>query len=208
MNRVIPFLQKSFMMALIAGALIALSAHAERADRRKPAVVDAGDYTGDNKSKVLQLRKGVTITQGTLRIVADNGDLKGDAGTYQASLKGEPVCFRQKKDGSDEYLRGQSLRIEYDQAKEKVEFFNKVVVHDGPNELRGDYVVYYMATEKFEVRDKAPTGAARIVMVPKEVDVPEDPSKDTQPKPRLKTSKEIESGRYEPLASKCLKEAL
>jgi lipopolysaccharide export system protein LptA len=131
---------------------------------------------------------------------------------YQASLKGGPVCFRQKKDGSDEIMRGQALRVEYDQKLEKVEFFNSVIVHDGANEMRGDYVVYYMNTEKFEVRDK-PGAAARLVLVPREKEEPDEAvvaqaAAKEPAKPRLKTSKEIEMGRHEPLASKCVKEAL
>jgi lipopolysaccharide export system protein LptA len=189
---------------------LAPPAWAEKADRRKPLVVDTVDPQGDNKAKVYVFPGKLVLNQGTLRIVADNGELRGDPGAMKAIVKGAPVCFRQKKDGSDEVMRGQAARLEYDQTKEKVEFFNNVVVHDGANEMRGDYVVYYMATEKFEVRDRTPNGAARIVMVPKEKDEADaliELGKDA-PKPKLKTSKEIEAGRYEPLASKCIKEAL
>ncbi len=184
-------------------------AHAEKADRRKPAVIDAGEYSGDNKVGTLNLRKNVTITQGTLKIVGETGDVKGEIGVYTASLKGNPVCFRQKKDGSDVVLRGQAARVEYDQKLEKVEFFGSVILHDGPNEMRGDYALYFMATEKFEVKEK-PNTQVRVVMVPKEKDELDDLAKDSTPavKPKLKTAKEIELGRYEPLTSKCIKEAL
>jgi lipopolysaccharide export system protein LptA len=206
---------KSLRLIAVAIAACALTApaHAERADRRKPVIIDAGQPDGDNKSKVLRLQKGVTITQGTLKIVGDDAVVNGDAGTYTATFRGAPVCFRQKKDNSSEVMRGQAQRVEYDQAKEKVEFFQNVIVHDGPNELRGDYVIYYMNTEKFEVREK-PGTPVRMVMVPREKDEAEEEkqqatatAKDTA-KPRLKTAKEIEMGRHEPLASKCVKETL
>ncbi len=201
------------LLGMLGLVLLSTPAFAERADRRKPVVIDAGEYGGDNKAKFLQLKKGVTISQGTLKIVGDTADVKGDVGVYVAVLKGTPVvCFRQKKDGKDEVMRGQAQRIEYDQGKEKVEFFGNVVVHDGPDEMRGDYVIYYMNTEKFEMRDK-PGAQGRFVMVPKDKDEPDEAAqaaaaaKDPA-KPRMKSAKEIELGRYEPLASKCIKEAL
>jgi lipopolysaccharide export system protein LptA len=206
----------TLIFALFAPQVLGNFAHAERADRRKPMVVDSGEYDGDNKAKILQLRKGVTITQGTLKIIGDRGEVKGEPPTSIAKLFGAPVCFRQKKDGSDEVMRGQGDRIEYDQNKERVEFFGKVVVHDGANEMRADHIVYNMRTETFEVRDR-PNTQARVVLVPREKEEPEsantDASKDATKeavvvKPKLKTSKEIEAGRYEPLASKCIKEAL
>jgi lipopolysaccharide export system protein LptA len=205
------FSQRTLVVAL--GALIcAPSAWAEKADRKKPMDIRAGEYSGDNRVKSLDLRKGVTITQGTMKIIGDTGEVRGEPPTAQAKLFGAPVCFQQKKDGSNEYMRGQADRVEYDQRTERVDFFGKVTVHDGPNEMRGDHVVYNMSTEKFEVREKVGT-QVRIVIVPKEkADAEEEKqaaaaAKDTA-KPRLKTAKEIEMGRHEPLASKCVKEAL
>jgi lipopolysaccharide export system protein LptA len=210
----------ALIFALFAPQVLGHFAHAERADRRKPMVVDSGEYDGDNKAKILQLRKGVTITQGTLKIIGDRGEVKGEPPTSVAKLFGAPVCFRQKKDGSDEVMRGQGDRIEYDQNRERVEFFGKVVVHDGANEMRAEHIVYNMRSETFEVRDK-PNTQARVVLVPREKEEPESATSDATkdavkevvvakdtPKPKLKTSKEIEAGRYEPLASKCIKEAL
>ncbi len=208
------FLNFALICALFAPQVFGSLAHAERADRRKPMVVDSGEYDGDNKAKILNLRKGVTITQGTLKIIGDKGEVKGEPPTSIAKLFGAPVCFRQKKDGSDEVMRGQGDRIEYDQNKERVEFFGKVVVHDGANEMRAEHIVYNMRTETFEVRDK-PNTQARVVLVPREKEEPEalntDAAKEAakeNAKPKLKTTKEIEAGRYEPLASKCIKEAL
>jgi lipopolysaccharide export system protein LptA len=204
----------SLICALFAPQVLGSFAYAERADRRKPMVVDSGEYDGDNKAKVYNLRKNVTITQGTLKIIGDKGEVRGEPPTTVAKLFGAPVCFRQKKDGSDEVMRGQGDRIEYDQGKERVEFFGKVIVHDGANEMRAEHVVYNMRTETFEVRDK-PNSQARVVLVPREKDEPEVASNDATKevakeavKPKLKTTKEIEAGRYEPLASKCIKEAL
>jgi lipopolysaccharide export system protein LptA len=214
------FLSFALICALFAPQVLNNVAYAERADRRKPMVVDSGETDVDNKAKIWQLRKGVTIMQGTLKIIGDRGEVKGLPPTSVAKLFGTPVCFRQKKDGSDEVMRGQGDRIEYDQNRERVEFFGKVVVHDGANEMRAEHVVYYMRTETFEVREK-PSAQARIVLVPREKEEPESASSDATsdavkevvaakdaPKPRLKTTKEIEAGRYEPLASKCIKEAL
>jgi lipopolysaccharide export system protein LptA len=200
--------------ALFAPQVFGSLVYAERADRTKPMVIDSEDPEGDNKAKVVILRKNVTITQGTLKVIGDRGEVRGSPPSAVAKLFGSPVCFRQKKDGSDEVMRGQGERIEYDQAKERVEFFGKVIVHDGANEMRAEHVVYNMRTETFQIREK-PNMQTRIVLVAREKEEPEvsatDPVKDVakEPaKPKLKSSKEIEAGRYEPLASKCTKEAL
>jgi lipopolysaccharide export system protein LptA len=196
---------------VLAWGLLASAAWAEKADRKKPMDIRAGEYSGDNKAKFLDLRKGVTIAQGTMKVVGDTGEVRGEPPTSQAKLFGTPVCFQQKKDNSNEYMRGQADRIEYDQRTERVDFFGRVTVHDGANEMRGDHVVYNMGTEKFEVKEK-PGTLVRMVIMPKEKDDDEDKqaavaAKDPA-KPRLKTAKEIEMGRHEPLASKCTKEAL
>ena len=208
----------SLICALFAPQVLGVFAYAERADRRKAMIVDAGESDGDNKAKVYALRKGVTISQGTLKIIGERGELKGEPPTSIAKLFGQPVCFRQKKDGSDDVMRGQADRIEYDQAKESVNFYGTVTVHDGANEMRAEHVVYNMRTETFEVREKG-TRQVRMVIPSKEKDEPEEVASEVSkeaatsapkiaPKPKLKTTKEIEAGRYEPLASKCIKEAL
>lgn len=199
--------------ALAFASLGSAAALAEKADRRKPMDIRAGESVGDNRSKFLELRKGVTITQGTMRISGDTGEVRGEPPTAQAKLFGSPVCFQQKKDGSNDLVRGQANRIEYNQRTEQVDFFGRVIVHDGPNEMRGEHVTYNMATEKFEVRAKSGS-QVRLVIVPREKEEAEEttasaaPSVKEPPKPRLKTSKEIEMGRHEPLASRCVEETL
>jgi lipopolysaccharide export system protein LptA len=206
-------LRIALILAISAPQVLLMDAHAEKADRRKAMVLDVGESDGDNKAKVLNLRKGVTITQGTLKIIGDRGDLVGEPPKAIAKLFGAPVCFRQKKDGSEDIMKGQADRIEYDQSKEQVVFLGSVIVHDGTSEMRADHVVYNMGTEKFEIRPKAEKAdkPVRLVLVPREKDEPEGVAVDATkeaPKPKLKTIKEIELGRYEPLASKCTKEAL
>jgi lipopolysaccharide export system protein LptA len=134
----------------------ALAAHAEKADRDKPINVEADKVTLDDLKKVSTFEGNVILIQGTLRIVGDRVVVRQDKdGGRYATAWGKPVTFRQKLDNSEDYVDGVADRIEYDGRVDKVELFNKAVLHRGQDELHGNYISYEAKTDFFLVNGSA-----------------------------------------------------
>ena len=157
---------RSAMVLFIATLGLAAAPHAcaEKGDRDKPI-----NFSGDSGDANLQARGGalvgnVIITQGTLTIRADRIVFKQNAdNSLSATAYGNPVAFRQKRDGVDEFYEGYAQRIEYDGAKEFLELFDRALLRRGQDEIRSNYVSYNAATELFRAEGRAsatpdPTG--------------------------------------------------
>jgi len=142
------------ILYLVGTAQIAI---AERADRDQPVYLEADratvkDVNKKTDSRVSVFTGNVILTQGTLRIVADEVRMKEDSeGFRYATAKGNLVSFRQKRDGIDEYVEGWSKRVEYDTKTDKIELFKQARLKRGSDEVNGDYISYNMTTEFFQV---------------------------------------------------------
>ncbi len=132
--------------------LIPATGHAEQADRSKPINLEADTVNLDDASKVSIYQGNVQLTQGTLLIRADKLVVKEDtAGMQHATAYGNPASFRQKREGTDEYIEGYGLRIEYDARAEKAELFTQARMKRNLDEVRGNYISYDVKTEFFQV---------------------------------------------------------
>jgi lipopolysaccharide export system protein LptA len=144
----------------VAAAALAFApwAGAEKADREKPI-----NFSGDTGDANLQARGGalsgnVVITQGTLSIHADRIVFKQNAdNSLSATAYGDPVAFRQKRDGFDEYFEGYAQRVEYDGAQEFLELFDRALLKRGQDEIRSNYISYNAGTELFKAEGRADT---------------------------------------------------
>lgn len=152
---------------LLAGAIAALAvssaALAERADRDKPINVESNRMTADDAKQVAVFEGRVILTQGTFVLRADRLTVRQDKEGNQYGIAiGKPATFRQKRDGVDEWIEGEALRIEYDAKMEKVELFERARVNRGQDEVRGNYISYDARTEFMLVQDskEGPKAAA------------------------------------------------
>ena len=137
----------------LSAALLCANALAENADRTKEMVVQAVEGAGDNGAGLYTITKDVTITQGTLKVTANKGTVTKRAnGTYQSSLIGGPVCFRQRTEKGD-WAQGIADRAEHDNASGVVELFGNAKLFVGDNEERANYIVYNTQTSKTEARE-------------------------------------------------------
>jgi lipopolysaccharide export system protein LptA len=143
-------------------ALLAPAASAEQADRGKPIHFSAEQPAEvDFDKRVGTLRGNVVITQGTMTIHADRIDFKQNAdNSLSATAYGNPITFRQKKDGSDEYYEGYAQRAVYDGQTETLQLFDNALLKQGKDEIRSNYISYNSATNVFrsEGRPNAPGG--------------------------------------------------
>ncbi len=167
--------------------LATLPAHAEKADRDKPMLVEAGKVSIDDAKKIQILEGDVVITKGSMVLKAERVIITEDRygfqkGTAFSGKKGL-AYFRQKREGKDEYVEGEAERIEYDTNTEVAELFHRAWVKSGEDQVKGDYIWYDAVNEKYLVtagETRTPTGAAprvRAVIQPKNKETePERPA--------------------------------
>ena len=177
--------RRSFVAVAI-GALVTslcLPAGAEKADKEKPINLEADRVNIDDAKKVSVFEGNVVLTQGTLMIRADRMVVREDTqGFNHGTAYGNPVTFRQRRDGVDEYIEGEALRVEYDGRVERLQLFNRAQLRRGADEVRGSYISYDQPTEIFNAvgshddgSGKAAPGRVRAVIQPKNKEKPPPP---------------------------------
>jgi lipopolysaccharide export system protein LptA len=123
------------------------SARAEKADRDKPINFQGDRILGNTGTKEVELIGNVVATQGTLIIHADRVKLhQNPDNSMSATAYGNPVSFREKRDGVDEYYEGFAQRVEYDGSKQFVELFDRALLKKSGDEIRSNYISYNSGT--------------------------------------------------------------
>lgn len=171
------------MFVTLACALVltglASPALAEKADKEKPINFTADQVNANYEQKSGSLKGNVVLTQGTMTIRGDRMDFKQNPdSSVSATVYGNPLSFRQKKDDSDEYFEGFAQRAVYDGTKEFLQLYDRALLRDGPNEIRSNYITYNSTTGKFTAEGgpekagatEAPSGRVRGVFMPNEKD--------------------------------------
>lgn len=166
------YASRSLLWAFV--AVVCCAAHAEKADRNQPLRFEADVLRTDNLKKTSHLSGNVVLTKGTILMRAAEVDFREDASGNQAgTILGNPqnrAFFRQKRDGVDEFVEGESERIEYDGRTDSVQFIGKAVLRRLRagrlvDEMQGAVIVYDSINDTLRVDGKAaaPTGATPAV---------------------------------------------
>jgi lipopolysaccharide export system protein LptA len=143
--------------ALAAAAVVALPAHAEKADREKEIQVLADRLTADDAKKEAVYEGNVIVTQGTMRITSAKITVREDAEGYRTYIAtGAPVTFRQKRDNLDDWIEGFAQRAEFDDRNDMLKLFSSARLKSSQGELTGDYISYDRGKEFFQVTGAAP----------------------------------------------------
>ncbi len=173
--------KNTLLPLMIALAVTACPALAERADREKPITLEANRISVDDVKKVQVYEGNVVLSQGTLVIRSDRIVVTQDADGFQRGVAtggpGGLARFRQKREGKDEFIEGEGERIEHDARGEKTEFFVRAWVRSGLDEVKGNYISYDGLNEKYLVTSgvsadgkgpaKAEGGRVRAIIQPK-----------------------------------------
>ena len=145
----------------IALATAALAATAETGDREKPINFSADKGDLNYETKLGKLDGNVVLTQGTITVRADRLSFKQNPdNSMQVTAFGNPVTFRQKRDGVDEYYEGYAQRVEYDGARDQLELHDRALLKRGSDEIRSNYISYNAKTELFKAEGRPDTPAA------------------------------------------------
>ncbi|HEX8011227.1 MAG TPA: lipopolysaccharide transport periplasmic protein LptA [Casimicrobiaceae bacterium] len=155
-------LSRALAVVSVAAAVAhAPSAAAEKADRDKPInyQADTGDVNVQTKAGTLQ--GNVILTQGTLTIHADKIVFQQNPdNSVSATAWGNPITFREKRDGVDEYYEGVAQRAKYDGETRFLELFDRALLRKGKDEIRSNYISYNADTEFFKAEGRPDTGPA------------------------------------------------
>jgi lipopolysaccharide export system protein LptA len=161
---------------------------AENTDRDKPIHLESDSVVIDDVRQTSVFEGKVELTQGTIFIQADKIVLTQDKqGHKHCSASGKPANFRQKHEGTDEYMEGYGERIEYDTHAETVDFFVQARVKRAQDDVQGDHIAYSTRTEVFQVsgdpnRANDPNkGRVHAVIQPKTQENPGIPAQKNAP---------------------------
>jgi lipopolysaccharide export system protein LptA len=172
------------LAALLLGTFSGAPAHAERADRLKPATVVA-DQEGqiDLQKQVVVFSGNVVVTKGTMVIRAARVEVRQLPNGYVTAVAfgapNKPATFRQKRDGADEYMDGEAERLDYDGKSDVVKFINNAALRrlrggNPADEITGNLITYDATTDKLTVSGGStptpanPGGRVRAVLTPRE----------------------------------------
>ena len=165
-------------------ALTALPAHAEKADREKPLNIEADNMSYDDLNQKNIFTGHVVATKGTIVIKADRVEVTQDPQGYQyatgTSTGNNLSYFRQKRDGVDEYIDGNAVRIDYDGKNDFTKLTTRAVVRrlqgltTVQDEVHGSVITYdgqkdfYTASAGKDVAGPGnPTGRVRAMLAPR-----------------------------------------
>lgn len=175
---------RTILGVLLAG-LLPGAALAEKADRNRPIQIEADSLRMDDARKIAVYEGNVILSQGTLVIAADRIDVHQDEqGMTGGEATGQPVQFRQKMEGRDEYLEARAGRIEYDARAETMKLIGSAYVAQGNDELRGGVIVYDLRSERYQAQGAAGDGKqGRVRAMIRPRNQPEAPAEGAAAKP-------------------------
>jgi lipopolysaccharide export system protein LptA len=167
------------------------AAYAEKADRLKEVEItfNKGSSDTSDKDRVVSTVEGdVILTQGTLRIEAARMRVRSDADKQVFaeifSLPGKQITFREKRDGTNDFIDGVADRAEFDQKNNLLKLFGNARVKSGGDVMNGELITYNTGSERFEISGgtsttTTPSAAprSRIVFQPR-TDASKDAPKD------------------------------
>lgn len=175
----------TYLMA-VATAVIALAvfpAAAEQADRDMPMNAESDALRYDDLKQTSVFTGNVVITKGTTIIRGERVDVTQDPEGYQKAIviaaPGKLAFYRKKRDGLDEYIEGESERIEYDSRPDVVKFIRNAVLrrYNGAvlaDESTGSQINYDNVTDVFTVdggpQNRSatnPSGRVRALLSPR-----------------------------------------
>jgi len=106
------------LLLCAACALTAGVAGAEQADSKKPMNIEADALRYDDLKQISVFSGNVVLTRGSIVIKGTRIEVRQDPQGYQFGVvtaePGQRAFFRQKRDGENEYIEGESETIEYD----------------------------------------------------------------------------------------------
>lgn len=156
-----------------------VAASAEKADRDKPMNIEADNLVHDELNQVSIFTGRAVLTKGSLIMRGARIEIREDPDGYQSGvILPEPnkrAFFRQKREGSDEFMEGEGLRIEFDGKSDRIKLINNAearryrgaVLSD---QMFGNLIIYDNLADVLSVdgqatKDGSKVGSGRVKAV-------------------------------------------
>ena len=165
---------------MIWALLCALSIPAVQAlesDRDQPMDIQAVDSDTNLNSGVLKLIGNVRITQGSLLIEADTGEVhqpEQAAAVTRVILEGAPACLEQELDNAAGKMRACSRKIDYNRETDSVILTGNVRIEEPRGTLTGERVTYNIAQGRVQGQSGGGDSRVRFVIPPRTRDTDSD----------------------------------
>lgn len=155
-----PFSPAISALWLVAGVCLSVPAWADKSDRFQPLNFAADSARVDDASRTNLLKGNVEITKGTIVLKAAQVEIRQGADGTQSAVatggEGGRSFFRQRREGLNEFIEGESERVEYDGKLDQVRFTGRAVMRRlrgsvVADEVVGQAIIYDNRTEVFQV---------------------------------------------------------
>ncbi len=194
------------LLAAVWLAALPPTAHAERADRDKPTLIEGAQCITEELQQLSVCSGSVVLLRGTLRITGERLEVRQDAAGFRSAVVTGPsgglATFRQRRDATradvEEWVEGQAERIEYDERTEIVRFIQRAnwrrLENEQPrDEVAGQLIAYDALKASYSV-DGGPgaggDGRVRLILAPRDDGpAPARPPAPLRPAPRLESKK-------------------
>ena len=172
----------SISLALVL-AIVPVAASAEKADRNKPMTIEADNLLHDELNQVSIFTGRAVLTRGTMVMRGTRIEMREDADGYQFGVifpePNKRAFFRQKREGADEFMEGEALRIEFDGKADRVKLIDNAEVrrYRGVtlgDQMTGKLIIYENLTDVFSIDGqrteeggKASSGRVKAILAPR-----------------------------------------
>ena len=108
----------AFLIVLLLGLGLTGFAHAEKADRDKPLILEAEKVSVNDVQQIYDLNGQILLIKGTIVVTGEDGHIQVDAEGYEfVDVKGSQdtiASFRQRREGpADEFMQGTANQVTY-----------------------------------------------------------------------------------------------
>lgn len=155
----------------VVAALIATSAAALPEDRTQPIHLEASRGQLDQKTGISVYEGNVTISQGSMRLVADTATIYVKDNNFQRmDAVGGPASLRYKPAADKPEIQGTSKRVEYDVLGGKVVMTGTVRVVQGQDVFNGERLEYDLKDDVIRAKGAGENGRIQFTIQPKSQD--------------------------------------
>lgn len=152
-------------------ALVATSAAALPEDRTQPIHLEASRGQLDQKTGISVYEGNVTISQGSMRLVADTATIYVKDNNFQRmDAIGGPASLRYKPAADKPEIQGTSKRVEYDVLGGKVVMTGTVRVVQGQDVFNGERLEYDLKDDVIRAKGAGENGRIQFTIQPKSQD--------------------------------------
>lgn len=140
-----------YLMMLL--GLVVLSGEAPASDRDQPVDIQAGRTLLDNRGEgYYELTEGVSLTQGSLVIKAEQAKVFGQFGRNpeRVHVQGTPATMQQAIEGQPGLVYAEALNMEFYRERDMVILTGEVLITQNRGEMRAERVVYHIADGRIE----------------------------------------------------------